>query len=35
VLYRDVDDAPKAFGEFAEALSQHRHFAREIDPPGV
>ncbi|MEO8628486.1 MAG: catalase [Betaproteobacteria bacterium] len=35
ILYRELEDAPKAFSEFAEALAQHRHFAREIDPPGV
>ncbi|MDQ6621241.1 MAG: catalase [Pseudomonadota bacterium] len=35
LLYPEADDAQDALTGFIQAIAQHRHFAREIDPPGV
>ncbi|HEX2574160.1 MAG TPA: catalase [Polyangia bacterium] len=35
VIVRPDGDAKKALAAFADALGQHRHYAREVDPPKV
>jgi catalase len=35
ILRLDGEDAERAAAAFAQALAQHRHFARQTDPPRV